>query len=33
MDIPFHSDEAKECKQINFETIYHAALEQSMEIG
>ena len=33
MDIPFHSDAAKEINIKIFETIYHAALEQSMEIA
>ena len=32
MDIPFHSEEAKLNSQI-FETMYHAALEKSMEIS
>jgi ribonucleotide reductase alpha subunit len=32
MDIPFHSDEAKEVNKLIFETIYHAALEKSNEI-
>jgi ribonucleotide reductase alpha subunit len=32
MDIPFHSDEAKEINKNIFETIYHAALEKSNEI-
>lgn len=31
MDIPFHSDEAKEVNKLIFETIYHAALEKSNE--
>jgi len=31
MDIPFHSDEAKEVNKMIFETIYHAALEKSNE--
>ena len=33
MDIPFHSDVAKEVNKQIFETIYHASLEQSMEIA
>jgi ribonucleoside-diphosphate reductase alpha chain len=33
MDIPFHSDEAKEINKFIFETIYHAALEQSNELA
>ena len=33
MDIPFHSDEAKKVNVNIFETIYHAALECSMEIA
>lgn len=33
MDIPFHSDEAKEVNKKIFETIYHAALEKSNEIA
>lgn len=33
MDIPFHSDEAKEVNKFIFETIYHAALERSNEIA
>ena len=33
MDIPFHSDEAKEVNRYIFETIYHAALEKSNEIA
>ena len=33
MDIPFHSDEAKEVNKLLFETIYHAALEKSNEIA
>jgi len=32
MDMPFHSDEAKEVNKLIFETIYHAALERSNEI-
>jgi ribonucleoside-diphosphate reductase alpha chain len=32
MDIPFHSEEAKEINKLIFETIYHAALEESNEI-
>lgn len=32
MDIPFHSDEAKEVNKLIFETIYHASLEKSNEI-
>jgi ribonucleoside-diphosphate reductase alpha chain len=31
LDIPFHSDHAKEVNKLIFETIYHAALEQSNE--
>ena len=33
MDIPFHSNEAKEINKLIFETIYHASLEQSMELS
>ena len=33
MDIPFHSDEAKEVNKLIFETIYHAALEKSNELS
>uniref|UniRef100_A0A6C0KN18 ribonucleoside-diphosphate reductase n=1 Tax=viral metagenome TaxID=1070528 RepID=A0A6C0KN18_9ZZZZ len=33
MDIPFHSEEAKEINKFIFETIYHAALEKSNEIS
>jgi len=33
MDIPFHSDEAKEINKFIFETIYHAALEKSNELA
>ena len=33
MDIPFHSDEAKEINQNIFETIYNASLEKSNEIS
>jgi len=33
MDIPFHSDEAKEVNKLIFETIYHASLEKSNEIA
>jgi ribonucleotide reductase alpha subunit len=33
MNIPFHSDEAKEVNKLIFETIYHAALERSNEIS
>jgi ribonucleotide reductase alpha subunit len=33
MDLPFHSDEAKEVNKLIFETIYHAALEKSNEIA
>jgi len=33
MDIPFHSEVAKEVNILIFETIYHAALEKSMEIA
>ena len=33
MDVPFHSDEAKEINKLIFETMYHAALEKSNEIS
>jgi ribonucleoside-diphosphate reductase alpha chain len=33
MDIPFHSDEAKQINKMIFETIYHGALERSNEIA
>jgi ribonucleotide reductase alpha subunit len=33
MDIPFHSEMAKEVNKLIFETIYHAALERSNEIA
>ena len=33
MDIPFHSDEAKQVNKLIFETIYHAALEKSNELA
>jgi len=33
MDIPFHSEEAKEVNKLIFETIYHACLERSNEIS
>uniref|UniRef100_A0A6C0BXP4 ribonucleoside-diphosphate reductase n=1 Tax=viral metagenome TaxID=1070528 RepID=A0A6C0BXP4_9ZZZZ len=33
MDIPFHSEEAKEVNKMIFETIYHAALEKSNNIA
>ena len=33
MDVPFHSNEAKEINKNIFETIYHAALEKSNEIS
>lgn len=33
MNISFHSDAAKVVNKLIFETIYHAALEQSMEIA
>tara|TARA_B100000900_G_scaffold241591_1_gene205496 strand:+ start:41522 stop:44068 length:2547 start_codon:yes stop_codon:yes gene_type:complete len=33
MDIPFHSDDAKNINKLVFETMYHAALEMSMEIA
>lgn len=33
LDIPFHSDAAKEVNRLIFETIYHAALEKSNEIA
>jgi ribonucleoside-diphosphate reductase alpha subunit len=32
MDIPFHSEEAKNINKLIFETIYHGALEKSNEI-
>jgi len=33
MDIPFHSDNAKEVNKLIFETIYHASLEKSNELS
>ena len=33
MDIPFHSEEAKEVNKLIFETIYHASLERSNELA
>ena len=33
MDIPFHSEDAKEVNRLIFETIYHASLEKSNEIA
>ena len=33
LDIPFHSEEAKEINKQIFETIYHAALEKSNELA
>ena len=33
LDMPFHSEEAKEVNKLIFETIYHAALEKSNEIS
>jgi len=33
MDIPFHSDKAKEVNKLIFETIYHASLEKSNELS
>jgi len=33
LDIPFHSDDAKEVNRLIFETIYHASLEKSNEIA
>ncbi len=33
MDIPFHSDEARQINKQIFETIYHASLEKSNEIS
>jgi len=33
MDIPFHSEQAKEINKLIFETIYHASLEKSNEIA
>ena len=33
MNVPFHSDEAKIINSQIFETIYHAALEKSMELS
>jgi ribonucleotide reductase alpha subunit len=33
MDIPFHSEQAKELNKLIFETIYHASLEKSNELA
>ena len=33
MDVPYHSDKAKEINKDIFETIYHGALERSNEIS
>ncbi|MAA53530.1 MAG: ribonucleoside-diphosphate reductase subunit alpha [Phycisphaerae bacterium] len=33
MDIPYHSEQAKNVNKLIFETIYHAALERSNEIS
>jgi ribonucleoside-diphosphate reductase alpha subunit len=33
LDMPFHSDEAKEVNRLIFETMYHAALEKSNELA
>jgi ribonucleoside-diphosphate reductase alpha chain len=33
LDIPFHSEDAREVNKLIFETIYHAALEKSNEIA
>ena len=33
MNIPFHSEEAKEVNKLIFETMYHAALERSCELS
>ena len=33
MDIPFHSELAKTINKLIFETIYHAAMEKSMELA
>ena len=33
LDIPFHSEQAKEVNKLIFETIYHAALEKSNELA
>ena len=33
MDIPFESDRAKEVDRLIFETMYHAAMERSMELA
>jgi len=33
MNIPFHSEEALEVNKYMFETMYHAAMEQSMELA
>jgi len=33
MDIPFHSEEAKNMNKLIFETMYHAALEKSNEMS
>ena len=33
MDIPYHSEQAKQINKNIFETMYHAAMEQSMELA
>jgi ribonucleotide reductase alpha subunit len=33
LDLPFHSDEAKEINRLIFETMYHAALETTNELA
>jgi ribonucleoside-diphosphate reductase alpha subunit len=33
LDMPFHSEEAKEVNRLIFETMYHAALEKSNELA
>ena len=33
MDIPYHSEEAKQINKNIFETMYHAAMEKSMELA
>jgi ribonucleoside-diphosphate reductase alpha chain len=33
MDLPFHSEQAKEVNKQIFETIYHAAMEKSVELA
>jgi ribonucleotide reductase alpha subunit len=33
LDIPFHSEQAKEVNRLIFETMYHAALEKSNELA